>query len=159
MRRFDKSGGYTTKDLIHYGLDHLAASIELFSISPRLYDSAGYLAHLGIELYLKAMMFYDKGYFINEHKLDMIRNRGNLSKSYFDISSENTEIYNRLDEFAEIRYPTRSNPQNIGEEDADKIRSLSEEIYDHFPQQLKDEFDAIDHNKKGGRDLWRRKKD
>ena len=159
MRKFHLYDGYKTKDLLHYGLDHLASSITLLETNPRLYDSAGYLAHIGIELYLKAMMLHDIGYFVDEHKFAMLLTKKNMPKSFFNISKANIETYDRLDQFAELRYPRLDTSFEIGSEDANKIKYLCDEIHDCFPSALKAEINAIDHTEKGNRILMQKKKD
>ena len=157
IKEYLESDGYTTKDLLHYGLDHLACSLKLFEFEPRCYDSAGYLAHLGIELFLKAIMLHDKNKFINEHNFDKIRTQENMPKSFFELSKENKNIYNKLNQFSELRYPKPSNPLEIGSEDKEEIRNLCEKMIERFPQKLKNEFDSIDSTNKGGRILMKKR--
>lgn len=57
-RKFTVEDGLVPVDLLHCGLDHLAASKALFKLSPAGFDSAGYLAHIGVELLLKAWLLY-----------------------------------------------------------------------------------------------------
>lgn len=159
IKKYLKSEGYGTKSLMHYGLDHLASSLKLFEFEPRTYDSAGYLAHLGIELYFKALMLNDLDYFINEHKFNKLHVKENMPRSFFEISKENKEIYSILDQFSELRYPSPSQPIEIGSEDAQKIKSLGEEIVSKFPLELKKEYNEIDYAEKGDRVLMRRKKE
>lgn len=158
MHKFLKSDGYTTKDLIHYGLDHIASSLKLFEFEPRTYDSAGYLAHIGIELYLKALMLNDLEHFINEHKFSKLYVKKNMPYSFFEISKENKKIFNILDQFSELRYPKPAQIIEIGSEDAVSIKNLSEEIAGKFPEKLKKEYESIDHTEKGGRVLMQKKK-
>jgi HEPN domain-containing protein len=156
---FKKSDGYNTKDLLQYGLDHLACSLQLFDFQPRAYDSAGYLAHLGIELYLKAIMLHDLGYFISTHDFDEIRIKKNMPDSFFELPRTYVAIYNKLNKFSDLRYPKLSETFEIGSDDKEKIRSLSDEILQKLPKKLKDEIDEVDHTTKGGRILMKKSVD
>ena len=55
-KAFTKAEGYSSRLLLHYGRDHLRSARILFERSPACYDSAGFLTHLGIELFLKASL-------------------------------------------------------------------------------------------------------
>ena len=71
-RVFRLSDGFQPAELIRYGVDHLRAAERLFAGSPLFDDSAGYLAHLGIELLLKSMLLHADGRFPEEHRLQQL---------------------------------------------------------------------------------------
>ena len=53
-RIFTPTDGLLPVDLAHCGLDHLTSAQKLFNSGPSHYDSAGYLAHIGIELLVRS---------------------------------------------------------------------------------------------------------
>ena len=72
-RKFRIEDGFKSQDLLQYGIDHLACAKHFFSNGhPRTYDSAGYIAHLGIELIMKALLLSVQGYFTDTHDLSTI---------------------------------------------------------------------------------------
>jgi hypothetical protein len=68
MWEFTAEEGYTTRDLLAYGRDHVTSG-GLCRTSFDCYDSAGYLSHLRIELLLKGVPPAPHGRFPNEHDL------------------------------------------------------------------------------------------
>ncbi len=71
-KKFTKKDGYNEKELLQYAIDHLKSARVLFEKHYDLYDSAGYLSHLGIEMILKAMLLNRKGEFPGVHKLKFL---------------------------------------------------------------------------------------
>jgi hypothetical protein len=55
-KAFSAKDGYAQIDLVQFSRDHLFAAETLFNLDVRTLDSAGYLAQLGIELLLKALL-------------------------------------------------------------------------------------------------------
>ncbi|WP_366141901.1 HEPN domain-containing protein [Propionivibrio sp.] len=55
--------------MLHSSLDHLRAAESLFQASPLFFDSAGYLAHISVELLLKAWLLHSAGKFSGIHGL------------------------------------------------------------------------------------------
>lgn len=69
-KKFTEKQGYSPRDLFHFGIDHLESGRILYTQGPASsFDSAGYLAHLGIELLLKAWHLHQFKRFENEHSL------------------------------------------------------------------------------------------
>ncbi len=68
-RRFTQKDGLLPEDLVHCGLDHLAAAEALFATNASHFDSAGYLAHIGVELLLKGWHLQVFGEFEGIHNL------------------------------------------------------------------------------------------
>lgn len=71
-RIFTTADGLLPVDLAHCGLDHLTAAQRLFNSDPSHYDSAGYLAHIGVELLLKGWLLETTGRFEAIHNLGEI---------------------------------------------------------------------------------------
>jgi HEPN domain-containing protein len=68
-RIFTSKDGLVAVDLIHCAMDYLSAAELLFGSGPHLYDSASYLAHLGIEMLLKGWLLEVNGSFEGVHLL------------------------------------------------------------------------------------------
>ena len=68
-RVFSVSEGFAPVDFVHFGLDHTTAAGALFETSPSHFDSAGYLAHIGVELLLKGWLLQELGQFEGIHNL------------------------------------------------------------------------------------------
>lgn len=154
-RKFTKKDGYNEKDLLQYAIDHLRSARVLFEKHYDLYDSAGYLSHLGIEMILKAMLLIRKGEFPGVHKLGFLFRRLNKDIS---LSKDQERLLKKLDKFEGLRYPDPKKTVEIGCEDWDEIHSFAIFLFEKFPKELKDEFRKIDRTKKGGRILMRRSK-
>jgi HEPN domain-containing protein len=69
MKKFSRQDGFSELGLLHAAADYLGSAKLLFDRSPRCFDSAGYLCHLGIELVLKAMLLNICNEFPNDHSL------------------------------------------------------------------------------------------
>lgn len=154
-RKFTKKNAYTERDLLQYAVDHLKAARVLFEKNYDLYDSAGYLSHLGIEMILKSMLLNREGEFPGVHKLGFLFRR--LNKNIF-LSKDQEKLVKKLDKFEELRYPNPKKTLEIGDEDWNEIHSFALFLFERFPKELKDEFEKIDRTKKGGRILMSRPK-
>lgn len=160
MKRFTKAQGYREEDLLQYGFDHLKSAKILFETSPVCYDSAAYLAHLGIELILKAVhLFYD-GEFKNEHKLSKLYKY--LRKNYgFSIDAKDEGYLEKLDKCNnEVRYPPEdcSYVAELESDDWRKIESLLKALYCQMPKALLQKTQDLNYAIKGRRVLMRRPK-
>ena len=60
---------FTPADLLQAGIDHLSAAELLLKNDSIFFDSAGYLAHIGIELLLKSFILYINREFEGIHSL------------------------------------------------------------------------------------------
>ncbi|OGP55665.1 MAG: hypothetical protein A2Y65_02820 [Deltaproteobacteria bacterium RBG_13_52_11] len=153
--KFTKKDGYTEKDLLHYAVDHLKSAKVLFEKHYDLYDSAGYLSHLGIEMILKAMLLNREGEFPGVHKLGLLFRR----LEDISLTNEQERLIKKLDKFERLRYPNPRKAIEIGDEDWDRIHSFVLYLFAKFPKKLQEEFKKIDRTKKGGRIvMWKRKK-
>jgi len=147
---------YLPEDLLQAGLHHLAAAEVLLKGSPELFDSAGYLAHMGIELMLKAWILHQDSRFPGIHPLpDLVQKlRGLVPSLAFTTKEEHTIMY--LSRFVELRYPNRSSPVEIGEEDIEQIDGVADALWQQMPDELIDAYQRLPTHKKGGRVLMER---
>jgi HEPN domain-containing protein len=158
MKIFTRQDGFSETELLHSAIDHLASAKVLFDKSPRCYDSAGYLCHLGIELVLKAIILNKCDGFPDKHSL------GELSKSIerqsvkLNYGTDQKDTISMLDGFYELRYPKPSNPIEIGDDDWERIKNLFDFLILMLPEEIKDELKEMGHFKKGNRILMERKK-
>lgn len=156
---FSTKNGLVAVDLLHCALDHLSAAELLFNSTPDRYDSAGYLAHLGVELLLKSWSLHGVGEFEGVHRLEALYDTliGKLSAPA--LSEADRSTLRKLDTFAELRYPNRNEPTPVGTEDWDTIRTLVGAICNSMPNALTSELEKIEPGNKGGRVLLRKRKD
>jgi HEPN domain-containing protein len=154
-RKFTKENGYTEKDLLHYAIDHLKSAKVLFEGPYDLYDSAGYLSHLGIEMILKSMLLNRKGEFPGVHKLGRLCRH---LKQDIPLTNEQKRLIKKLDQFEELRYPNPQKAMEIGDEDWESINSLANFLLGKLPKKLREEFKEIDPTKKGGRIVMSKQK-
>jgi HEPN domain-containing protein len=78
--------GVAVPDLLHFGFDHISAAQALLKSNARHFDSAGYLAHLGFELLLKAWHLHEFTEFPNTHSLNNLWQKLLLSSQVKPIS-------------------------------------------------------------------------
>jgi HEPN domain-containing protein len=158
MKIFTRQDGFSETELLHSGIDHLASAKVLFDKSPRCYDSAGYLCHLGIELVLKAIILNKCNEFPNKHSLVELSKWIERKSIRVNYATDHKDTISLLDGFYELRYPKPSNPIEIGDDDWRRIKNLFDFLILMLPEEKKDELKDIDHCKKGNRILMRRKK-
>jgi HEPN domain-containing protein len=150
---FYRADGYKEVDLLHSARDHLDAARWLFASHPNFLDSAGYLSHLGIELILKAFLLHRDGKFPKEHSLaELLRDAPITLHPMFD------ETITLLDGFEQLRYPIPKPKRagmlgEIGDEDWRDIYMIRKQLLRWLPPKLREEYDAIKDNEKGGRVL------
>ena len=156
-RKFRIEDGYKSQDLLQYGIDHLACAKHFFSDGlPRTYDSAGYIAHLGIELILKGLLLSVQGYFTDTHDLTSIYQclAANQKKWLFAKRHEGTiKLLNR---FYNLRYPRPGNVVEIGSDDWPLIESLFKTLIKKMNKRQQEELNNIDYLSKGNRVLFYR---
>jgi HEPN domain-containing protein len=145
--------GFKTIDLLHFGLDHIKAARLLFEASYETFDSAGHLAHLGIELLLKAILLDSNGEFPNQHSLLKLVEAIRVHRPGFLTGGDLETILKHLDPFVVLRYPDAKGSKSVGDEDWDQIKRLRDATIAEMPQGLRDEIRRIDPTKKGGRTL------
>jgi HEPN domain-containing protein len=117
MKKFTRQNGYSELELLHSATDHLGSARVLFDRSPRCYDSAGYLCHLGIELVLKAIILNKCNEFPNEHSLVELSKSIERQSVKLNYGTDHKDTISMLEGFYELRYPKPSNPIEIGDDD------------------------------------------
>ena len=158
MVTFSTSGGFTTKDMLQCGFAHSAAACDLFSRSPTFYDSAGYLAHLGIEIILKAWHLHCFGEFSNTHKLATLYGQLRELDRSIQFSPQLEAFIKKLDKYYFLRYPRRfEGPIEVGSVDKESVESLLAAIWNLFPEILRTEYNSLDATEKSGRKLMKKK--
>ena len=148
---------FNSEDLLESGLDHLtSAEYLLGSKDPRMFDSAGYLAHVGIELMIKSWLLHENKKFEGIHPLEDLLNQLKASVLSFHFTETEKQTIDYLSNFVELRYPNKNKPIEIGEEDIDQIYDLANSIWLQMPDDLIVKFEALPSTKKGGRVLMQR---
>lgn len=163
-RTYTRENGYKEEDLLRYAADHLTAAEILFDRGPSLFDSAGYLGHVAIELLLKAWHLHAFDKFTATHSLKKLYK--GLKRVGLSLDVEALRTLKLIDMYAQLRYPRgdrtsgmRDDDREIGNEDWQKIRDLSETIWEQMPSKLAEELETSQPNKKGGRILMRKRID
>lgn len=157
LKEYTVADGVLIEDLLQYGLDHIATAEHLFKQSASYYDGAGYLTHMGFELLLKAWLLRQIGSFPATHKLvDLLKLiKANNPTLEFTKTSGQTIAY--LEVYAELRYPNRNLPIEIGSDQWSAIASFRDELWRQMPSEFMAIIKAIDPLKKGGRVLMQKK--
>lgn len=151
--------GYTVQDLMHFGYGHIDAARALFEDDPAFLDSAGYLAHLGVEVLLKAWHLQWFGQFDNTHDLVALFKAIKEKDKKIDIGVENETFLEKLDAFYLLRYPRREKGAvEVGSEQLKHIDALLDALWEKMPRELIATYEGIDRTRKGGRVLMRKRK-
>jgi HEPN domain-containing protein len=156
-RKFGVNDGFKSEELFQNALDHLASSKLLFDRNPRCYDSAGYLAHLGLELMLKSVLLNLKGEFPAEHDLKKLYNFAKRLGAVLLKKSEQEEL-ERINQFFYLRYTNHRKPIEIGDDDWEPIKQLFYTLSSNFSKDTINKSRNPDYYKKGGRVLYCRPK-
>lgn len=140
MKQCDRADGFSENALLHSAADHFHAAETLFKHCPRCFDSAGYLAHLGLELLLKTCILHKTDRFPKEHDLWRLikRLRGLGLKVELELTDEMT--IDKLNSYFELRYPNPKEPKEIGDEDWPPIKRLVESLCHQIPEPLQTEI-------------------
>lgn len=155
-RRFTTADGFKVRDLLHYGCDSISAARHLLKSSPSYFDSAGYLAHIGVELLLKAWHLEAFGYFTDTHKLQKLWEPLAALPDVKPLSNRSVRALAVLDAYEHLRYPASNSPIEIGSAHAGKVDALVTAIWQRAPTSLKQTFQTINPVEKGGRVLMKR---
>jgi hypothetical protein len=149
---FAAAQGFRTRDLIQAGVDHLASAKVLFKLDFRCFDSAGYLAHLGLELLFKSLLLHVAGEFPAGHSLRRLKAQvAALLPQYESVLSD--DLLAEFDLFKELRYPLPSEPVGIGTSDWIALEDALPALFAAAPPEWTAELEAIKRNEKGGRVL------
>ena len=156
----------TTRDLLLYGRDHIKAAIAPAKTNDAsLYDSAAFLYHLGLEMILKTILLHESGAFQDEHKLVVLAGNINNRKNNLipiNLMSE----YSELDQFWNIKYPSRKTPIETGDEDFIKFEKMINATWELVAVDVRDSIFQHENSElfsskvieKGGRILMERPK-
>jgi len=157
-RKYSVIDGYTSKDLIHYGIDHLIGANYLFKLGHRAYDSAGYLAHLGVELIMKAILLFTQGHFTATHDLWSIYTDLSSLRKKWNLPKKHIDTLKFLNIFYELRYPKLKKPVEVGSDAWPRIEALFANLKKRMAKSLQAEIANINIFEKGGRILMSREK-
>ena len=152
-RIFSTADGVTVADLLHFGLDNLSAAEALLKSSARHFDSAGYVAHLGIELLLKAWHLQGLNSFPGVHSIIYLWSELRKSLPIRQLSRRDLETLALLDDYAELRYPNLNYPIEIGSDDSPRIGALCTSLLKRMPRALHQAIEGLHWSRKGGRVL------
>ena len=137
VRMFGSADGFTGRDLIESARDHMYAALVLFQSSPVCLDSAGYLAHLSIELLLKAMLFGLNGEFPAEHDLRQLFRALQREVPGTSLTARGERALDLVNKFGGLRYPQPGAGVEIGSDDVDLIVSLYNSILSNVPDEIR----------------------
>ena len=150
---------YNSEDLLQSGLDHLSSAALLLKSHPFHFDSAGYLAHMALELMLKSWLLHQNSEFEAIHPLPKLIEQVKEIDSEFSLSEREQQILEYLSNFVELRYPSKNNPIEIGDEDIKQIYELADKIWQQFPKSLIQAYKSIPDGEKGNRVMMQRPSD
>lgn len=155
-RIYKATDGLRVDDLLHSGLNHISTAEHLLQQSASFWDGAGYLAHMGFELLLKAWLLHKIGSFEGVHKLRDLWKKIEKADPAVSLSGSARKTLALLDEYEKLRYPNRKDPIEIGTDDWPQVKALEKELW----AQMQDEFESLvselDPLQKGGRVLMKR---
>ena len=163
-RVFTKDDGLIPVDLVHCALDHLSAAQALFNSSPDHYDSAGYLAHIGVEMLLKGWLLEVSGSFKGTHNIKELYNNLIESGVAQELDDNNISILNILDGYGKLRYPNLNAPIEVGDKDWIGINNVIKIMCRSLPPEIEEELSKINQSdkhepvRKAGRVLIRKTK-
>lgn len=157
-REYKQEERYEPSDLIQSGLDHMNAAEELFNSSPSFFDSAGYLAHMGFELLLKAWLLESLGRFPGIHSLTNLVEQLKDEGINIDFSDDENDILKIVDSYEELRYPNPNHGIEVGNDDWERIDRLLDKIWEQMPETFDEYVEAIDLINKNGRVLMKKRK-
>lgn len=161
-RNYSKSDGITPVDMMHCAIDHLSASELLFESHPSHYDSAGYLAHLGIEMILKSILLYKGGEFPGIHNISDLYNKLHSKGFINKLPVELEKVISTLDGYEYLRYPNLDSPVEIGTDDLILVKKLANFLEGQMPVGLVSELSQLNSSEnnapisKAGRILMRK---
>jgi HEPN domain-containing protein len=152
-RVYSVTDGVTVADLLHFGLDHISAAQALLKTNARHFDSAGYLAHLRLELLLKAWHLHTFNKFPGIHSLDKLW-QGLLPSSHVrPLSRRDSATLCLFDGYFGLRYPELKKPREVGSDDLPRISLLLHALFKRMPKSLHEIVAGLRWSTKGDRIL------
>jgi HEPN domain-containing protein len=151
--------GLIPSDFLHSGLDSITAAKVLFDSSPDHFDSGGYLAHIAVELLIKAWLLEAAGEFEGIHNLETLYSRLVEKHGATPLSDEHQATMKMLDGFEQLRYPNRKEPVEIGDTDFPGIDALIGHLCRSMPEAISKalEQEQGGNFRKGGRILMKKR--
>ena len=157
VKIFSIKDGHIPSDFVHSAVDHLTAAQALFETNPSHYDSAGYIAHIGVELLLKAWLLELAGEFEGVHRLEVLYSALAAKHGAPQLTQEQTGLVQTLDQFEQLRYPNRKQPIEVGDEHWAEIKEFVGFICRSMPEAIPAALDQAEFGRKGGRVLMQKK--
>ena len=156
-RTYTTDDGMFPEDFVRSGLDHFNAAAVLFGTGPAGLDSAGYLLHMAAELLVKAWLLQVSGkikaiHCINDLFADLVTIHGEIP-----MPDEHLEALKIVDKYAQLRYPNRENPTEIGQDDFPMLEKLIGYLVSNLPEPLRLAAAKVNRLQKGGRVLMKKR--
>jgi HEPN domain-containing protein len=156
-KTFTLNDGLVPVELLRYAIDHMGAAERLFESSPSHFDSAGYLAHLAVELMLKSWLLQVAGRFSAVHDLSELYDELIEKHGAPALSGQQMGVLALLDRYGELRYPNRNDPVEVGSEHLSEITELMQKFSENLPDELLLALSKVDVVRKGNRVLMKKK--
>lgn len=156
QRLFTAADGYTAAELARFARDHLASAKVLWERSFDCFDSAGVLCHLGIELFLKAMLLHSTGSFPATHDLASLLRLVTKAAQPIGLTQAQKTLLAKIDSFFSLRYPEPNGSPEIGDGDFIQIEALFRHLLQQLPAELRPSLSNRGRYEKGGRILMRK---
>lgn len=153
-RRFSKEDGYSAAGLVHTAKDHLYSAALLYDVDVRTLDSAAYLAHLALELLLKAVLLERDGQFSEGHSLVALAGIADLR-----LPPPHDGVLTLIDRFAKSRYPDPGGLPSVAQGDWPVINQAAELILNRLPVDVRNTPDSAGSARKGTRVMIRNPSD
>ena len=125
--------GYDERALLMSAADHLEAVDRLMPCGFRVLDSAGFLAHLVVELMLKAYLLHRVDSFPKTHDLAHLLTECDAEGLELDLEQTETEFLTRLNRFKDLRYPNTNDPVSVSSEDFEVLDQIVKRIASQYP--------------------------
>lgn len=137
----------------------MTAAKLLFDSTPDHYDSGGYLAHIAVELLIKAWLLETADEFEGVHNLEVLYGQLVEKHGVPPLSGEHQATVKMLDQFEQLRYPNRKSPVEIGDTDFSGIELLVGHLCRSMPESIPKALEQAqgEHIRKGGRVLMKKK--
>lgn len=136
VRWFSRQQGYKVRHLVEYAADHASSARILVRSGPFCFDSAAYLAHLSLELLLKALLLDRLGQFPAIHSLVALQEQLERADSRCSVGPEDRGVLTTLDTFSRARYPVPRQEIGVGEDDVEFARRLYDRLVKHVPRHV-----------------------
>jgi HEPN domain-containing protein len=158
VKYFRDSDAYSCKELLHAAADHLYAADLVYESGLRCLDSARYLAQLGVELLLKAMLLHLGGQFPLTHNLEKLYHRIVDLDASIKLDNPNESILAALNKYYNLRYPQPKNMPGIAQGDAAAVKYLVDQGKARIPDSLVAMLENPSESFKSGRQVMKRNK-